>query len=374
MIERPRHRAPFALAALLLATCLVAAGANAGTSCPQVRVCIAIDGSGSISGSDFSLMKTGFADAVVDPAVVPQNGTVEFSFIEFGSNVVTYVSPTLVDSQATANGIANVLVNLPKDDGSTNMSGAIDLCASLIGGGACGSSRQVINVVTDGEPDSTSAAVASRNAAIGAGIDEVNAEAVAAPESAVTFLRDQLAYPQPGYEAPPFTGPGFVIRTASFEDFAVAVRGKIGQIVGPKGCTIDPATATNPVGTEHQFTVTVRDSDGAVVPGVTVNAAVTAGPNAGLAGNAQTSAAGEVSFNYTDSKGPGTDTLQASGTVDGEPFSCTAAKTWAAQPPPCQVVPASDTNPINTQHTVNGIFTHADGSPADGVPVSISIS
>jgi hypothetical protein len=377
MIQRRRHRvrAPFALAALLAAIGLAASGARAGTTCPQVRVCIAIDGSGSISAANFSLMKTGLADAVADPAVVPQNGTVELSFIQFGTSVVTHVAPTLVDSQATASGIANVLLNIPKDDGGTNMSGAVDQCASLIAGGPCASaSRQVINVVTDGEPNSIPDTVTARNAAIGAGIDEINAEAVAAPESAVTFLRDQLAYPQPGYEAPPFTGPGFVIRTDSFEDFADAVRGKIGQIIGPKGCSIEPPSATNPIRTNHAFTVTVRNADGSPASGVTVNASITAGPNAGLSGSAATGAAGQVIFNYDDSQGPGTDTIEASGMVEGEAFSCTATKTWATQPPPCQVVPASDTNPVNTQHTVTGVFTHADGSAADGVPVSIVIS
>ena len=367
--------APLARVALLAAVGLLAgAPAVAGTACPQVRVCIAIDGSGSIYSSDFTLMKNGLADAVEDPTVVPQNGTVELAFIEFGTSVVTYVYPTVVDSQATASGIASTLRNIPKDDGGTNMAGAVDLCASLIAGGVCSGSRQVINVVTDGEPNSIPDTVTARNAAIAAGIDQINAEAVAAPESAIDFLRDQLVYPQPGYEAPPFTGPGFVIRTDSFEDFATAVRGKIGQIIGPTGCSIDPGTATNPVRTQHQFTVTVRKPDGGVAPGVTVDISITAGPNAGLGGSFVTTAAGEVAAMYTDGEGPGTDTISASGTVEGEPFSCTATKTWAEQPPPCVVVPASDTNPINTRHTVTGVFTHADGSAADGVPVSISIS
>ena len=77
--------AHLARAALLGAVALLVAAAGEATTCPQVRVCIAIDGSGSIYSSDFSLMKTGLAEAVQDPTVVPQNGTVEFAFIEFGS-------------------------------------------------------------------------------------------------------------------------------------------------------------------------------------------------------------------------------------------------------------------------------------------------
>jgi len=297
------------LAALLLHT---GARPSAATTCANVRLCIAIDGSGSINSSEFNLMKTGLADAVGDPTVVPQNGTVELTFVQFGSSVSTHVAPIVIDSQSAANGVVAVLQNMPKAGGGTNMSGAIDLCRSWIAG-SCGSSRQVINVVTDGSPDSQSATLTARNNAIAAGIGEINAEAVDAPSFAFTFLRDQLVHPQPGVEAPPFTSPGFVIRTDRFEDFATAVRGKIGQIVGPQGCTIEPAEATNPVGTEHTFTVTVHNTDGTPAVGVTVNVTLPSGPNAGIGGAASTDSNGEVGFRYTDQHGPGTDTIEASG-------------------------------------------------------------
>jgi Protein of unknown function (DUF1194) len=170
---------------------------TAAAQCPSVKLCIAIDGSGSISASNFNLMITGLANAVTDPSIVPQDGSIEFSFVQFGSSVTTAVAPTRITSQATANSVASQLQAIVKDDGGTNMSGAVSSCSGLITA-SCGASRQVINVVTDGEPNSQSATVAARDAAIAAGVDEINAEAVAAPASAFTFLRDQLVYPQPG--------------------------------------------------------------------------------------------------------------------------------------------------------------------------------
>ncbi len=346
--------------------------AQAG-ACPTVKLCIAIDGSGSISSSNFTLMVNGLAAAIEDPAVLPQNGSVEISAVQFGSAVTTAVSPIQIFSQANANTVAAQLRAISKDNGGTNMSGAVSSCTTLLTGSCGGVSRQVINVVTDGEPTDPTATINARNAAISAGIDEINAEAVSAPAAAFNFLLNQLVYPQPGIVAPPFTSPGFVIQTGTFEDFADAVRGKIGQIVG-QTCTIDPAEATNPLGTNHRFTVTVKNNDGTPAVGIEVSGMVTAGPHAGIGGGPlATDGNGQVSFNYDEENGAGTDTIEVFGELDGNEFSCTATKTWALPPPPCIVVPEIDTNPVNTSHTVTAIFMKGDGSPAADALVSISI-
>ncbi len=318
-------------------------------------------------------MINGLAGAIEDPTVVPQSGAVEISIVQFGSSVSTAVSPTQIFSQANANTVAAQLRAISKAGGGTNMSGAVSSCTSLVTGNCGGVSRQVINVVTDGSPTDDVATVAARNAAISAGVDEINAEAVDASSSAFDFLLNQLVHPQPGVVAPPFTSPGFVIQTDTFADFEAAVRGKIGQIVG-QTCTIDPASATNPLGTRHSFTITVKNNDGTLAVGVDVHVAVTAGPHTGFGGGPfVTDAGGEVRIGYDEANGAGTDTIEASGTLDGHEFSCTATKTWALPPPPCVVVPEMDTNPVNTSHTVTAIFTKGDGSPAAGAMVSISI-
>lgn len=341
--------------------------------CPNVRLCLAIDGSGSIGTSEFDLMRNGLANAIADSSVVPQSGAVEISAVEFSSSSTTRVTPTVIDSQATANSIADALRTMPKSNGGTNLASAVDLCASLIAGGTCTSSRRVINVVTDGVPDSQPAAVASRNAAVSAGIDEINAEAVDAPQTAIDFLRDQFVYPQPGYIAPPFTNPGFVIITNTFEDFEQAVRGKIGQIVKPKECVIEPPEATNAPGTRHDFTVYVSNTDGSPASGETVEVEVTSGPHVGASGSAVTNASGSVGFNYTGVAGrTGRDVIEASGGSGGGSFSCTATKYWGNPPPPCTVEPITDTNLVGQTHTVTATFRTADGQLAVGAFVSVS--
>lgn len=74
---------------------------------------------------------------------------------------------------------------------------------------------------------------------------------------------------------------------------------------------LSPATASNPVGGTHTVTAFTQASNGTPVPGVTIRFEVMSGPNAGKTGTGTTGADGKVSFTYTDTGGPGTDTIQA---------------------------------------------------------------
>ena len=74
---------------------------------------------------------------------------------------------------------------------------------------------------------------------------------------------------------------------------------------------LSPATATNPVGTDHTVTAFAQAANGAPVPGVTIDFLVLTGPNAGKTGTGTTGADGKTSFTYHDDGGAGTDTIQA---------------------------------------------------------------
>lgn len=87
--------------------------------CTTVQLCIALDGSRSISGSNFDLMKTGLADALRDATVVPRDGSVQLSVIQFGALTRTEIAATVINSDATANNVANQLQAIAKVDGST---------------------------------------------------------------------------------------------------------------------------------------------------------------------------------------------------------------------------------------------------------------
>jgi hypothetical protein len=109
------------------------------------------------------------------------------------------------------------------------------------------------------------------------------------------------------------------------------------QALGPgpnvNGLTLDPAAATNFVGTNHTVTATVRSTiNNNPLENVAVNFNITAGPNMNLTGQATTNVNGQSTFIWSSSI-VGTDTLSAiiSNNNQGDPpIITTATKTWVS--------------------------------------------
>jgi RHS repeat-associated protein len=74
---------------------------------------------------------------------------------------------------------------------------------------------------------------------------------------------------------------------------------------------LGPTTALLAPGGTHTVTATATSANGAPVPGSTVNFSVLTGPNTGATGQGVTNASGQTTFTYTDSGGPGRDTIRA---------------------------------------------------------------
>jgi len=118
------------------------------------------------------------------------------------------------------------------------------------------------------------------------------------------------------------------IADASDQVLDSAVFLQAGSLVS-SNITLTPATATNPVGSNHTVTATVL-SGSSPAPGVTVAFKLTAGPNAGRTGTAVTGASGQATFTYADTGGAGTDTIVAT-FVDGSGITQTSngvTATW----------------------------------------------
>lgn len=137
-------------------------------------------------------------------------------------------------------------------------------------------------------------------------------------------------------------------------------------------CAIAPQSDTNPVDTQHQFTVRVTFA-GTPQPGVGMTMSIASGPNSPDSRVATTDANGEIDVFYTGDGGPGTDTIRASGTINGIDFSCMATKTWVLPPPACNITPSSDTNPVGTRHDMDVTVTRGS-VPQSGVGVAVDIT
>ena len=89
------------------------------------------------------------------------------------------------------------------------------------------------------------------------------------------------------------------------------------------GISLDPKTATNPIGTSHTVTATVVNSNGIPQDNVLVTFTVTSGPDAGLTGTDKTDSAGHATFTFTNTTTPGTDKIIAC-------FTDSAGREWCA--------------------------------------------
>ncbi|HET9665858.1 MAG TPA: Ig-like domain-containing protein, partial [Desertimonas sp.] len=143
-----------------------------------------------------------------------------------------------------------------------------------------------------------------------------------------------------------------------------------------------PATDSNTVGTDHTVTATVTDQFGNPVELEDVHFDVSGNPTpVPAAGHDITDAAGLATFTFTNDSA-GTNTITACIDVDdgvdcdiGEP-SDTATKTWTEPPEATSIdlAPATESNPVGTDHTVTATVLDQFGDPFPGADVHFAVS
>lgn len=184
-----------ALATLVAGFSLAVASIGAQAAITQLG--FALDASGSVSTANYNLLRSGLSDAL---AGLPVDGTVEITIVSYGSGVSTVTSPTILTA-ATLPTIQAQISSHAKDSGTTNTAGAINSLTSLITGSASfalADTKSLINLATDGFPNSQSAAVAAGVAAFAAGIDALSIEAIGSGVSSPSALNDLAAIAFPG--------------------------------------------------------------------------------------------------------------------------------------------------------------------------------
>jgi hypothetical protein len=164
-----------------------------------------------------------------------------------------------------------------------------------------------------------------------------------------------------------FTYTGFTAGTDTIQASFIDVKGnqqfsntveKIWEDNGAATLDLEPASAINPVGTQHCVTATALNGVASPAPNVTVVFSVTGSVTTG--GTGVTDANGEAEFCYTGPTFPGADDISAfadnnkNGTQDPKEPSDTADKTWVLpnSTPGCKI-------------TYGGHITAANGDPAN---------
>ncbi|MBS3777764.1 MAG: VWA domain-containing protein [Candidatus Thermoplasmatota archaeon] len=119
------------------------------------QLSILVDGSGSVRGPDWNIMREGLSAAIKDPNVFPHTGSVELSIIQFAQNgAYLEIGPIVIDS-STYNSVASKVENLGQRNGGTPLACGLKLAADTFYNSPLFDEehRQVVNIVTDGMPN-----------------------------------------------------------------------------------------------------------------------------------------------------------------------------------------------------------------------------
>lgn len=171
---------------------------------------LAIDGSGSMSVAEFNLQRDAYVSVLGDASVLPRDGTTAIGIKLFSSTVVTVF--TMAEITAANHGaLIAAIAGMTRPGGSTSISGAIKDFTTEIFSNGITSTRQIIDVSTDGVNNVGNLNLERTNA-IAAGIDQINCIGIGVGANC----------------APVIAGAGsFGLNATTFGEFETALRRKI---------------------------------------------------------------------------------------------------------------------------------------------------
>ena len=162
------------LAGALIATLVSALVPVTSRADPLVELGLAIDVSGSITPAEFTLQKNAYINVLNNPAIVPLDGSVAIGVISFSTTVHPIFTTTVITPSTIGSLISAIQNNLLDVQGATAIGLAINDLSSELLGNAINSTMQVIDVSTDGDGNTGVNQITAANAAVAAGIDDVN--------------------------------------------------------------------------------------------------------------------------------------------------------------------------------------------------------
>jgi len=218
---------------------------------PVTQLGFILDASGSVSSSNYNLMRSGLNSAL---AGLPTNSSVEITVVTYASGASVVVAPTVLTAASLA-GIQSAITTHVKTGGSTRTNLALDTATSAMTGSANfadAGTTSLLNLMTDGSPNSQSDAEASALAAAAAGIDALSIEAIGDGVSSPSALAAMLAmvFPTPAtilavnetnISNP--LGGSWVVPVSDFTALAAVLDAKVQASITPPAPTIpEPST------------------------------------------------------------------------------------------------------------------------------------
>jgi len=221
------------------------------------QLAMILDGSSSISSSNWNLMKEGLKQAIRDESVFPHDGSVELTIIQFGGwypHARVELSPIIITDNVDDPGyymdVSTDIGNIYQLGGYTPTGCGIRLGADQLHdvGNFSPDHLQAIVLVTDGEANclwtpggytaqykgETMGKLSANDARdyliskleMTNNQDEFDAVAIGHSSPHAVWLKDNIAWPEPGYFAPPFqidSSQGCVIEISTWQEFADSI-------------------------------------------------------------------------------------------------------------------------------------------------------
>jgi hypothetical protein len=190
----------------------------------DIELSLLVDVSGSIDATEYNLQRTGYANAFKSAAVTNLfNGTgrsIAVNMIEWSgtSEQAQVVGWTLINSAASAIAFGNSIAAVNRAfSGQTAPGSALNYATPLFNNNGYEGNKWVIDVSGDGAQNAGATTATARNAAVAAGVDQINGLAILGEAGLLAWY---IANIQAG-------AGSFVNSVAGFADFQTAITEKL---------------------------------------------------------------------------------------------------------------------------------------------------
>ncbi len=192
----------------------------------DLELALLVDVSGSVDTTQFNLQRQGYVDAFNSAAIQAafqsgRSAAITLIYWAGAAQQSQAVGWTLVNSAASSAAFANLIAATarPFGGGSTAIGSALNFVTPQFATNSFTGVRNLIDVSGDGATNVGANTLAARNAALAAGVDQINGLPILGEAGLLAFYQNNVQ-----------GGAGsFTIPAASFADFGAAVQTKIGR-------------------------------------------------------------------------------------------------------------------------------------------------
>lgn len=202
-----------------------------------VDAALVIDGSGSIDSADFALQKEGIKAAVQDPLIVPRDGSITLTVVQYAGNTTqVHVPYTTINSGSDVISITSQIDGIVQIGGQTNPGDGINRAMDVLNAEGNTANQQNICLSTDGLPNAGADVETALNNAKGSsmGLDRFTVIAIEDPPH---YYADDFE----AYYGPLVFGGGSVTVVENSIEFARSVGGCLAGTVELIGLEVNQA-------------------------------------------------------------------------------------------------------------------------------------